>query len=95
MPETIESAEVNSDEPADLALETEDACGEIRLHRVLNLPFPASQNGIALTAERTQQAVQHVKGKPQAAETGRAAVWEHGPVRRATPRSTSRQCPRR
>ena len=38
---------------------------------------------MALATEGPQQAIQHVKGKLQAAETGMAAVQEHGSVRRA------------
>lgn len=81
--ESIETVRVTSDDSADLALEVEDACGDIRLHRVFRLPSPASQNGIALATERAQQAVQHAKGKPQAAATSGAAIQEHGPVRLA------------
>jgi len=64
MLETIKTAWVTSDDPADLALEIEDASGEIRLQRVLCLPSPAGQNGIALATEGAQQAIQHAKGKP-------------------------------
>lgn len=55
-----------SDDFADLTLELENSRSEIRLQRVLCLPSPAGQNGIALATERAQQAIQHAKGKPQA-----------------------------
>jgi hypothetical protein len=83
MLETIETDWITSDDPADLALELENSRSEIHLQRVLCLPSPAGQNGIALATERAQQAIQHAKGKPQAAATRRAAIQKHGPVRRA------------
>lgn len=83
MLETIKTTWATSDDPADLALEVEDTSGEIRLQRVLRLPSPAGQNGIALATEGAQQAVQHTKGKPQAAATTGAAIQEHGPMLRA------------
>ncbi|MFC6589433.1 hypothetical protein ACFQDZ_26410 [Sulfitobacter pacificus] len=83
MLESIETARVPSDDFADLALELENSRSEIHLQRVLCLPSPAGQNGVALATEGTQQAIQHAKRKPQAAETGGAAVQKHGPVRRA------------
>jgi hypothetical protein len=65
-------------------LEIEDTCGEIHLQKVLCLPSPTGQNGVALAAKGTQQAIQHAKGKPQVTATSGAAIQEHGPVRRAS-----------
>ncbi|MER3357952.1 MAG: hypothetical protein RLQ73_28830 [Hoeflea sp. D1-CHI-28] len=81
--ESIKASWASSDDPVDLALELEDTCGEIRLQRVLRLPSPAGQNGTALATEGAQQAVQHTKGKPQAAATSGTAIQEHGPMLRA------------
>lgn len=83
MHESIKTAWVPSDDSADLALDLEHSRSEIRLQKVLCLPSPTGQNSIALATKGTQQAIQHAKGKPQAAATSGAAIQEHGPVRRA------------
>ena len=83
MLESIKASWASSDDPVDLALEIEDTCCEICLQRVLGIPSPAGQNGIALATEGAQQAIQHAKGKPQAAATTVAAIQEHSPVLRA------------
>jgi len=67
-----------------MALELENSSSETRLQRVLCLPSPTGQNGVALAAEGTQQAIKHAKGKPQVTATSGAAILEHGPVRRAS-----------
>jgi hypothetical protein len=51
MLESIETARVTSDESTDAALEFEDTNNEISLQRVLCLPSPAGQNGVALATE--------------------------------------------
>jgi|TARA_R100000322_G_scaffold82146_1_gene51373 hypothetical protein len=83
MLESIKTAGATYYDSADLALGLENVCSKICLQRVLCLPSPTGQNGIALAAEGTQQAIQHAKGKPQVTATRRAAIQKHGPVFRA------------
>ncbi|WP_372922709.1 hypothetical protein, partial [Roseovarius sp.] len=59
---------------ADLALELENSSSEIRPQRLLCLPSPAGQNGIALATEGALQAIQHAKVRPQVAATSGAAI---------------------
>ena len=83
MLESIKAAGATYDDSADLALDLENVCSKICVQRVLCLPSPTGQNGIAVVTEGPQQTIQHAKRKPQAAATRRAAIQKHGPVFRA------------